>query len=61
MKVFVKFKDGYEFIEEELKVFLKDYLLIIEMLWEIEFWEELFKIMVGKLFKKEFVEEEVVK
>jgi long-chain acyl-CoA synthetase len=60
-KAFVKLKDGYSLTAEELKTFLKDHLSAIEMPRQIEFREELPKTMVGKLSKKELVEEEAAK
>lgn len=60
-KVFVKLKDGHELSGEELKAFLQDHLSTIEMPREIEFRDELPKTMVGKLSKKELVEEEAAK
>ncbi|WP_417670778.1 long-chain-fatty-acid--CoA ligase [Roseibium sp.] len=60
-KAFVKLKDGHEVSADALKTFLKDHLSAIEMPREIEFREELPKTMVGKLSKKELVEEEAAK
>ncbi|WP_346913708.1 long-chain fatty acid--CoA ligase [uncultured Roseibium sp.] len=60
-KAFVKLKEGYDLTEEELATFLKDQLSAIELPREYEFRTELPKTMVGKLSKKELVEEEMVK
>lgn len=58
-KAFVKLADGYSGLTaEELRLFLKDKISRIEMPKSIEFREELPKTMVGKLSKKELVEEE---
>ena len=60
-KAFVKLKDGQSATVEELKDFLKGHISKIEMPKAIEFREELPKTMVGKLSKKELVEEEAAK
>lgn len=60
-KAFVKLKEGYQLTEEELAAFLKDQLSAIELPREYEFRTELPKTMVGKLSKKELVEEELAK
>ncbi len=60
-KAFVKLKPGAELREEELKRFLKGYLSVIERPRDIEFRQELPKTMIGKLSKKELVEEEIAK
>ncbi|WP_135078449.1 long-chain fatty acid--CoA ligase [Terasakiella sp. SH-1] len=61
-KAFVTLADGYNVIgSEELKHFLKDKLSRIEMPKEIEIRDELPKTMIGKLSKKELVEEERAK
>ncbi|MBA5777742.1 long-chain fatty acid--CoA ligase [Stappia sp. F7233] len=60
-KAFVKLKAGAEVSQDELKAFLKSHLSSIEMPREIEFRDTLPKTMVGKLSKKELVEEENAK
>lgn len=58
-KAFVRLKDEAPAItSEELRAFLDDKISRIEMPREIELREELPKTMVGKLSKKELVEEE---
>ena len=51
----------YIFSKEEMRAFLKEHLSAIEMPREIEFREALPKTMVGKLSKKELVEEEAAR
>lgn len=60
-KAFVKLKEGESLTGEELKQFLKEHLSAIELPREYEFRNELPKTMVGKLSKKELVEEEARK
>ncbi len=60
-KAFVKLKDGYDLSEDELATFLKGQLSAIELPRAYEFRTELPKTMVGKLSKKELVEEEMAK
>ncbi len=60
-KAFVKLKEGAELTAEDLKTFLQNHLSKIEMPRAIEFRSELPKTMVGKLSKKELVEEEAAK
>ncbi|GAA0773738.1 long-chain fatty acid--CoA ligase [Roseibium denhamense] len=60
-KAFIKLKEGHAVTGEEMKTFLKDHLSTIEMPREFEFRDELPKTMVGKLSKKELVEEEAAK
>ena len=60
-KAFVKLKEGYELTEEQLADFLKEQLSAIELPRAYEFRTELPKTMVGKLSKKELVEEELAK
>lgn len=60
-KAFVKLKEGESLTGEELKQFLKEHLSAIELPREFEFRNELPKTMVGKLSKKELVEEEARK
>ena len=57
-KAFVKIKEGANVDEAALKTFLKGHLSSIELPREIEFRDTLPKTMVGKLSKKELVEEE---
>ena len=60
-KAFVKLREGAELTADELKTFLKDHLSAIERPQEIEFRDSLPKTMVGKLSKKELVEEEAAR
>jgi len=61
-KAFVRLKDGVTGITpDDLRAFLDDKISRIEMPREIEIREELPKTMVGKLSKKELVEEERLK
>lgn len=60
-KAFIKLKDGANVTAEELKAFLKGHLSTIELPREYEFRDSLPKTMVGKLSKKELVEEEAKK
>jgi len=60
-KAFVKLKEGETLSAEELHGFLTGHLSKIELPSEIEFRDELPKTMVGKLSKKELVEEEANK
>ncbi|WP_417690678.1 long-chain-fatty-acid--CoA ligase [Roseibium sp.] len=57
-KAFIKLKDGAHADIEEIKVFLKGHLSSIELPREYEFRDSLPKTMVGKLSKKELVEED---
>ncbi|WP_319775630.1 long-chain fatty acid--CoA ligase [Breoghania sp.] len=60
-KAFIKLKEGATITPDELKVFLKEHLSAIEMPRAFEFRDELPKTLVGKLSKKELVEEERAK
>ncbi|MHA1114014.1 MAG: AMP-binding enzyme, partial [Alphaproteobacteria bacterium] len=60
-KAFVTLLAGEELTTDDLKEFLKDKISPIEMPAEIEFRDELPKTMIGKLSKKELVEEEAAK
>ncbi|MBG6163374.1 long-chain acyl-CoA synthetase [Labrenzia sp. EL_195] len=60
-KAFIKLKEGHSMTGEDMKAFLKEHLSSIEMPREFEFRDELPKTMVGKLSKKELVEEEAQK
>ncbi|KZM48115.1 long-chain fatty acid--CoA ligase [Labrenzia sp. OB1] len=60
-KAFIKLKEGCSATAVDMKTFLKDHLSTIEMPREFEFRDELPKTMVGKLSKKELVEEEAKK
>nr|WP_245957139.1 long-chain fatty acid--CoA ligase [Aestuariispira insulae] len=60
-KAFIKLADGKSLNKEELKDFLKDKISRIEMPSDIEFRDELPKTLIGKLSKKELVEEEAGK
>ncbi len=60
-KAFVKLKEGCSLSVPALQTFLKEHLSSIEMPREFEFRTELPKTMVGKLSKKELVEEEAQK
>ena len=57
-KAFVRLQDGTTLTETELLDFLADKLSVIERPSMIEFRAELPKTMIGKLSKKELVEEE---
>ena len=58
-KAFVRLKDGVtDVTAQDLRAFLDDKISRIEMPREIEIRDELPKTMVGKLSKKELVEEE---
>lgn len=59
VKAFVKLKDGTALDADELKGFLRDRLGRHEVPKYIEFREELPKTMIGKLSKKELIEEEL--
>ncbi|MCX2721999.1 long-chain-fatty-acid--CoA ligase [Roseibium salinum] len=60
-KAFIKLKEGRSLTADDMMSFLKDHLSAIEMPREIEFRDQLPKTMVGKLSKKELVEEEAQK
>ena len=60
-KLFVALKDGESLSEEELNTFLESRLNKIEIPREYEFREELPKTLIGKLSKKDLVEEETAK
>ncbi|PLX37304.1 MAG: dicarboxylate--CoA ligase PimA [Hyphomicrobiales bacterium] len=60
-KAFVKRAAGSQITADELMAFLRDQISKIEMPREIEFRDELPKTMVGKLSKKELIEEEAEK
>ncbi len=57
-KLFIARREGSNLTEENLRAFLATQINKIEMPVEIEFRESLPKTMVGKLSKKELVEEE---
>ncbi|MBM3506987.1 MAG: long-chain fatty acid--CoA ligase [Alphaproteobacteria bacterium] len=61
VKAFVRVKDGMKLVEDELTAFLRARIGKHELPREIEFRAQLPKTMVGKLSKKELVEEEVAK
>ncbi|MEE4011852.1 long-chain fatty acid--CoA ligase [Roseibium sp. FZY0029] len=60
-KAFIKLKEGHSLTADDMKTFLKDHLSAIELPRDYEFRDELPKTMVGKLSKKELVEEEAQK
>ncbi|MBO6893222.1 MAG: long-chain fatty acid--CoA ligase [Roseibium sp.] len=60
-KAFIKLKEGHSMTHDDMQTFLKDHLSPIELPRDIEFRDELPKTMVGKLSKKELVEEEAQK
>ncbi|TYC48655.1 long-chain fatty acid--CoA ligase [Rhodobacterales bacterium] len=60
-KAFIKLKEGQTVTASDMKDFLKQHLSTIEIPREFEFRDELPKTMVGKLSKKELVEEEARK
>jgi long-chain acyl-CoA synthetase len=57
-KAFVTLKEGQQATPQELRDFLKDKLSKIEMPKEVEIRDQLPKTLIGKLSKKELVEEE---
>lgn len=60
VKAWVKLKDGYELSEKELRAFLKEQISPMEMPRRIEFRAEpLPKTMIGKLSRKDIVEQEL--
>lgn len=62
VKAWIKRKEGADLTEEEIKGFMKDKLSPIEMPREIEFrTEPLPKTMIGKLSRKDILEEEKAK
>ncbi len=60
-KAFIKLKDGHYCSEQDIKKCLKNEISKIEMPKEIEFRDELPKTIVGKLSKKELIDEETRK
>ena len=60
-KAFIKLKDGHTATAEEILAFLESKISKIELPEYIEFRDELPKTMIGKLSKKELVEEEAAK
>ncbi len=61
VKAFVMLRPGEALPEDDLRMFLRDYLSPIELPRLIEFRDSLPKTLVGKLSKKELVAEERVK
>lgn len=61
VKAFIVLRKGYKVSKEEILEFLKDKLSPHEIPKEIEFRKELPKTLIGKLSKKELVEEELKK
>ncbi len=61
VKAFVVLRPGAALTAEALLAFLKDHLSPIEMPKQVEFRESLPKTLIGKLSKKELVEEERAK
>ena len=57
-KAFIRLTEGRMLSKDELKDFLKDKISRIEMPSQIEFRDELPKTLIGKLSKKELVQEE---
>ena len=57
-KLFVALREGESLTEDELRAFLAERLSKIELPREFEFRKELPKTMIGKLSKKDLVEEE---
>jgi long-chain acyl-CoA synthetase len=57
-KLFIAVREGSDLTEENLRTFLATQINKIEMPMEIEFRDSLPKTMIGKLSKKELVEEE---
>lgn len=60
-KLFIAIVEGSDLTPESLRVFLEPMLSKIEMPTEIEFREKLPKTMIGKLSKKELIEEEALR
>jgi long-chain acyl-CoA synthetase len=60
-KAFVTLREGHAATGDELRAFLKDHLNKLEMPREVEVRAELPKTLIGKLSKKELVEEERAK
>nr|WP_230483887.1 long-chain fatty acid--CoA ligase [Sphingomonas sp. Leaf21] len=60
-KAFVKLAPDHRATPEELRVFLQDKVSKIELPREVEIRESLPKTLIGKLSKKELVEEELAK
>ncbi|MGU3496553.1 long-chain-fatty-acid--CoA ligase [Xanthobacteraceae bacterium A53D] len=60
-KAFVTLRDGQQATPEALRTFLHDHISKVEMPREVEIRESLPRTMVGKLSKKELVEEEARK
>ncbi len=61
VKAFVVLRPGMELTAEALLAFLKKYLSPIEMPKQVEFRDSLPRMLIGKLSKKELVEEERAK
>ncbi len=57
-KAFIKLKERFEITPEDIKIFLRDKISPLEIPRQIEFRDALPKTMIGKLSKKELVEEE---
>jgi long-chain acyl-CoA synthetase len=57
-KLFIAVREGSDLTEENLRTFLATQINKIEMPMEIEFRDSQPKTMIGKLSKKELVEEE---
>ena len=57
-KAFVKIREGSSITPDDLIDFLQFHLSVIEMPQEIEFRDVLPKTIIGKLSKKELIEEE---
>jgi long-chain acyl-CoA synthetase len=61
VKAFIKLREGTDLSAEALQDFLQDKLSPVEMPKQIEFRDALPKTMIGKLSKKELIEEERLK
>ncbi len=61
IKAFVKLRDGEDLKASELRAFLKDKLAQFEIPRKIEFRDKLPRTLVGKLSRKELIEEEKAK
>lgn len=58
VKVYIVLKNGVRCIEEELNEFFRKYLVVYKVLCFYEFWNEFFKIVVGKILWWVLIDEE---
>ena len=61
VKAYIKLKDGAELTQSKLEEFLKDKLSPIQIPKMVEFRGELPKSAIGKILKKELLEEEAAR